>query len=172
MFDRYAGDNKTELPVEAKMYYQPDGRTLCLPSLNIMSFLCAVNTDSAAKLVGGKMWKTTANALRSFVSVDPEFITLTREGKPVVFHGFVNGEDVEGGIRVVQHVARLPKGIPNPKERPVVCLPWELEFTIRLFKNDDVDELLLQQVFRKGGLAIGLGTFRGNYGKFVVESWE
>lgn len=172
MFDRYAGDNKTQLPVESKMYFLRDNVTLCIPAINVLSFLSAKNTTSVSKLVGGKMYKSTADAMLSYVQINPQYIPLTRNDEPIVFNGFVNGRDDKAGIYVHRSVARLDKGIPNPKERPTIETPWELEFSLRLIKNDTVDETLLQTAFVKGGLALGLGTFRGLFGKFSVVRWE
>ena len=172
MFDRYAGDNKTQLPVESKMYFVPGTQTLCLPAANLSSFLSAKNTTSVAKLVGGKSYKATADAMLSYVQIEPRDIPLLRDGVPITFNGFVDGYDKAARISVNYAVARLDKGIPNPKERPLVELPWALEFTLRLFRNDMIDETLLRTAFIKGGLALGLGTYRGLYGKFVVEKWE
>lgn len=172
MFDRYAGDNKTQLPVEAKMYFLPGTQQLCIPSMNLSSFLSAKNSTSVAKLIGGRAYSALANALLGFVTINPTNIPLLRERKPITFNGFVDDRDDEAGIYVDRRVARLAKGIPNPKVRPVIELPWELEFQIGLFKNDEVDETLLKTAFARGGLAIGLGTYRGVFGKFVIESWE
>lgn len=172
MFDRYAGDNKTQLPPESKMYFMPDNRTLCLPMTNVQSFLSAKNTTSAAKLIGGKAYKATADALLSYVTINPYHIPLTRNGAPIVFSRFTNGRDEKAGVYIHRAVARLDKGIPNPKERPTIELPWELEFSLCLLKNDVVDETLLQMAFIKGGIALGFGTFRGAFGKFFVEVWE
>ena len=172
MFDRYPGDNKTVLPVEKKFYFMPNGASLCLPASNIVSFLSATNTNSAAKLAGGRGYKTLANALLSFVVIEPAQIPLTRNGEPVRFHGFTDDRDEQGGIYVDRRVARLDKGIPNPKERPVVELPWELSFSFRMFKNDTFDEELLKTIFTRGGIALGLGTFRGVFGKFLISRWE
>jgi hypothetical protein len=172
MFDRYAGDNKTQLPVEAKMYFTKGSNILYLPAINIQSFLSAKNTTSVSKMVGGKQWGSMADAMLSYVQINPQMIPLTRDGQPIEFTGFTNGYDEQGKIYVHKSVARLAKGIPNPKERPTVELPWELEFNISLIKNDTVDETLLQTAFIKGGLAMGLGTFRGLFGKFQVIAWD
>jgi hypothetical protein len=51
-------------------------------------------------------------------------------------------------------------------------LEWELEFAINLFDNKDLTESILKQLFEVGGIAIGLGSFRGVYGKFMVDKWE
>lgn len=172
MFDRYGGDNKTQLPVESKMYYLPDGKTLCLPALNLQSFLASKNTTSVSKMVGGKSWGAIADAMLSYIQVSPMMIPITRNNAPIGFNQFLNGRDTAAGIYVHKSVARLAKGIPNPKERPVIELPWELEFNLSLIKNDVVDETLLLTAFKKGGLAIGLGTFRGVFGKFKIDVWD
>lgn len=172
MFDRYPGDNKTKLPVEEKMYYLPGTRQLCIPAINLSSFLSAKNSTSVAKLIGGRSYKNLANALLGFVQITPDNIPLMRENEPIEFCGFKDDWDEVGRIRVDRRVARLDKGIPNPKERPVIELPWGITFTLRMFKNDEFDETLLKTAFAKGGVAIGLGTYRGVFGKFTVEQWE
>jgi hypothetical protein len=53
-----------------------------------------------------------------------------------------------------------------------LALPWSMEFKLTIFKNDDIDETYLQTAFVRGGIALGLGTFRGVFGKFVVSEWE
>ena len=69
-------------------------------------------------------------------------------------------------------MARLDKGIPNPKERPVLPLPWALEFDLTIFPNKEIKEQEIKNLLTEGGQAIGLGTFRGVYGKFAVDKWE
>jgi len=173
MFDRYAGDNKTELMVEQKLYLSPDGKTLVVPSVNLMSFLCAQNTPSAAKrFYDSREYKAIAQGVLSYTTINPTDIPLTRDGKPIQFGGFVGDEDKAAGVYVHRSVARLDKGIPNPKVRPVVRLPWELCFDISIYPNPDgITEDVLHRLFERGGIAIGLGTFRGVFGKFVIESW-
>lgn len=171
MFDRYAGDNKTQLAPEQKLYLSP-GLEVILPTANVMSFLGAQNTESAAKRFCGKGWRSAAAALTSFVTIDPDPLVLERGGKPIKFAGFDDGPGGERGAYVDHAVARLPKGIPNPKERPVIALPWEISFEITLMQNPSVDETLLMRLFEQGGAAIGFGTYRGVFGKFRVAAWE
>ncbi len=172
MFDRYAGDNETELPVGQKMYFLPDSRTLCIPAENISSFLSSKNNDSVAKLIGGRNYKRLASAMLGFLVIRPSRIPLCRDGVPIVFNGFTNDEDKKAGIWVDRRVARLPRGIPNPKVRPVVDLPWSLTFELTIIKNQEFTEERLKEGFRRGGLMYGLGTYRGVFGKFTVENWE
>lgn len=164
MFDRYAGDNKTQLPAIKKLYVGRDGETVVLPAINISSFLGAQNTESASKRIIGKTWKATAKAAYSFVDVSPMEIPFTSNGKPI--------KTDSKQISVLSHVARLDKGIPNPKERPCLDTPWELSFQLTLWTNPDLNEDTLRRLFDDGGICIGLGTFRGVFGKFKVTKWE
>ena len=120
MFDRYAGDNKTELDVRDKFYFANDGKTLILPAANLMSLLSAQNTMSAPKrFMDSRAYKKVAQAISSYVTVEPfEGATFMANGDPVVFNGFDDDQ-----FYIDQRVARLEKGIPNPKTRPVLKKP-------------------------------------------------
>jgi len=167
MFDRYPGDNKTQLMPEQKLYTKEDG-TIIVPAANIQSFLCAENTKSAVKMFyDPRKYKRVAQALLGFVLVDPFEIPLTRDGQEIKFEGWD-----ENGITLHNSVARLEKGVPNPKERPLIDTPWELEFQVRLFPNDEISEVEVKNLFDKGGVAIGLGTYRGVFGKFAIDKWD
>lgn len=174
MFDRYAGDNNTKLEAWQKLYFQPgDTKVIGLPGANIMSFLSAHNTNSAPKRLRDKRkFKDICNACLSFVSISPQFIPLLRDGEPIVFGQLKGDVDPQSGIYVHRSVARLDKGIPNPKERPVVPLSWELAFNLTLFPNKEIKEQEILNLFEEGGIALGLGTFRGVFGKFKVTSWD
>jgi len=173
MFDRYPGDNDTKLRDDQKMYLDSQNH-VTLPSLNLMSLLSAQSTMSAPKrFLDSRKYKAVAQAILSFVSIDPELIPFTRNGEPVIFNGFgPDGKDPVSGIYVRKDVARLDKGIPNPKSRPVLPMPWELKFTLHFFKNDEVQEETVQNLLIRAGVALGIGTFRGVFGKFVVKTWE
>ena len=95
-----------------------------------------------------------------------------RSGKPIVFGKFDHDRDPLSGCYVHYSVARLDKGIPNPKERPVIPLPWALEFTLSIFPNKEIQEEQIRQLFEAGGRALGLGTFRGVFGKFCIDQWK
>jgi hypothetical protein len=174
MFDRYAGDNDTKLDVSQKFYLKPgDSRVIGLPAVNIMSFLSAHNTNSAPKRLRDKRkYKDICNACLSFVSISPDFIPFVREGKPIQFGTFREDVDELSGCYVHRSVARLDKGIPNPKVRPVLPLPWAVEFELTLYPNSEIKEVEIQNLFEEGGRALGLGTFRGVFGKFEVVQWE
>lgn len=173
MFDRYAGDNKTQLQWNQKLYLH--GETLCIPTTNIVSFLSAHNTNSAPKRLRDKRaYKDIANACLSFVTIRgeiPGYIPFKRDGQPITVGRFGDERDEQSGIYLHRAVARLDKGIPNPKERPVLPAPWELEFELSILPNKEIKEQEIRNLFEEGGLAIGLGTFRGVYGKFEIAAW-
>lgn len=180
MFDRYAGDNDTQLTPSQKLYYAEDGRTLVIPSMNLMSFLSAKNTDSAPKrLLDSRKYKKFTEACASFVMIDApgdeysENLVLTRNGEPIQFDKFGDDDICPlSGVWIHRSVARLEKGIPNPKVRPMLDLPWALTFRLTLFPNDQIQEQQLKNIFERGGIAVGIGTWRGRFGKFAVTQWE
>ena len=178
MFDRYAGDNQTKLTWDQKIYLRPGTNELVLPALNIISFFTAHNTNSAPKRLRDKrVYKGICNAILSFCSIqgtdgDVENITFTRDGKPVIVGTFGDRSEPQSGLYLHRAVARLDKGIPNPKERPVLPLPWALEFDLTIFPNKEIKEQEIKNLLAEGGMAIGLGTFRGVFGKFEIERWD
>lgn len=174
MFDRYAGDNQTKLSWQQKIYLVPGTSTMCIPALNIVSSLTAINTMSFTKrLREPRKYQSICRAILSFTSIGPEYIPILRNGKPIEVGPTINDEhDPLSGLFLHRAVARLDKGIPNPKERPVLPLPWEIEFELSIFPNKEVKETDIQDIIEGGGLALGMGTWRGVFGKFVVSVWE
>jgi len=170
MFDRYLGSNNARVANEDKMYVQPDGQVY-LPALNVMSFLSAENTRSAPKaLYDPRKYKEKTGALLGYTIISPAEIPLTRDGEPVTWLGnFDDGADGPSGIILHHAVARLPKGLPNPKERPLILAPWEATFDVTLIENKWVAPSEFQWIVEQGMMLIGLGTFRGIYGKATVE---
>lgn len=176
MFDRYAGDNNTKLEPDQKLYLKP-GLTglphIILPTANFTSFLSAHNTNSAPKrLRDARKYKGIANACLSFLDIQEEYIPFMRDGKPILFDRFIDDADPSSGCYVHRSVARLEKGIPNPKVRPVLPKPWTLEFTLILYPNKEIKEQEVFNLISEGGIAIGLGTYRGVFGKFEIIQWE
>jgi hypothetical protein len=166
IFDRYSGNNKEQLHPMDKCYTNEQGH-LVLPSINILSFLSAQNTESATQRVVGRGYKEVCKSALSYVSIEPYNIPFSRNGKPI--------EKNEDNIKMHYAVAKIMKGklaIPNPKERPMLETEWKLTFNLELQETPELNENLLKRIFEIGGNAIGLGTFRGVFGKFKVESWE
>jgi hypothetical protein len=165
LFDRYAGNNKEQLAVMDKVYLS-EGK-MVLPSINILSFLSAQNTESAPQRVIGRGYKEVCKAALSYVQIHPMMIPITRNGKPLTLEN--------ADLKVHSAIARVMKGklsVPNPKERPLLENPWEITFDLDLYETQELNEVLLKKLFERGGLAIGLGTFRGVFGKFYVSEWK
>lgn len=177
MFDRYAGDNNTKLSWEQKIYLKPGTNILSMPATNISSFLSAHNTNSAPKrLRDARQFKKICNACLSYLDISATdggmYIPFLRDGKPITVGKFSADSDKTSGLYLHRSVARLDKGIPNPKERPVLPAPWELEFVLTIYPNKEIKEQEIRNLFEEGGIAIGFGTFRGVFGKFQIEKWE
>lgn len=163
IFDRYPGDNNEKLPPIQKLY--TSNGSVVLPAINIMSFLSAENTPSAPQRICGKKWRNVAKAAASFVRIDPMFIPILGEkDKPLI--------QASDQIVIREDVARLKGGIPNPKVRPQINLPWAVEFILYLQETVDLREQVLRSLFEDGGVCLGLGTWRTTWGKFAIEKWE
>ena len=168
MFDRYGGDNKTKLRDLDKFYVSGDG-TCSIPVLNIYSLLSAENTTSVPKRFYGKQGRDVAWGVKSHCEIvgscgaDPTLSTIYDEaGKPY------KPGDIR--IKVMNHVARLPKGIPNPKSRPMIPTGWNVSFEFVLQKNELLNAATLKMMVEQGGI-LGLGTFRPIFGRYMVE-WQ
>jgi len=164
MFDRYAGDNNTKLPPEEKMYLDPQ-RRLIMPAINLFSLLAAENTKSVCRQFFGKQGRTIALGISSYCNIDPFEIPILDDHGPVVFIGW------NGQISLHNAVARLKTGVPNPKERPVLALPWNIRFVIEYQKNTYCSLENLRQAIMMGG-TLGLGTFRPFFGRYEVVEFE
>lgn len=178
MFDRYAGDNDTRLTWQEKIYLKPETNILVLPIANVLSFFTATNTQSAPKRLRDKRkYKDLCNALQSFLEItgddgDVDCLTFYRDGKPITVGDFDQPDkDTESGLYLHRAVARLDKGIPNPKERPTLPKGWQLRFTVTLYQNSAVKISEIKNLLTEGGIAIGFGTYRGVYGKFMVSEF-
>jgi len=114
----------------------------------------------------GRGWKTIAKAALTFVDIAPlEIEFLHPDGTNCTVDELV----------IDRRKAIIKKGqlsIPSDKERPVLPLPWSVSFELTLYKNPDLNENILKRLFEDGGIQIGLGTFRGVFGKFEITKWE
>lgn len=166
MFDRYAGDNSTQLPIAEKVYLDGQGR-LTIPSVNLYSLLCAENSKSVCRQFFGKAGKTIALGIASYTTIEPfDIPILDGNENPITWSGKFNGQ-----IYVHKSVARVKGGIPNPKERPTLALPWSICFEVRYIDNKYCTMENLRQAFSMGG-TLGLGTFRPFFGRYELMRFE
>lgn len=163
LFDRYPGSNQAVLEPIDKVYWSKSGFAV-LPQINLYSGLAAENTKSVAKMFHGKKAKPIGMAIQNGLGIDELEIPILRDGKKVLRKNF------EKDWEVVHHVARINKNgtaIPNPKERPMLDLPWSLEFNIRFAPSGELTWEVMQQAFQYLGI-IGIGTYRPLFGGFTV----
>lgn len=163
MFDRYAGDNNTKLPPQELMYLDSQQR-LTIPAINLYSMLCAENTKSVCRQFFGKAGKTIALGIAGYTTIEPFELLLQDDGGPIVFDGF------NTKIYIHKSVARVKGGIPNPKVRPTLALPWHLDFEVKYNENKYCTIDNLRQAFQMGG-SLGLGTFRPFFGTYELTGW-
>lgn len=165
LFDRYGGDNKTKLEVYDKGYRNAEGE-YGIPTLNMFSMLAAQNTPSVAKRFYGKQGREVALGVMSFCDIqsvgdDPMFAVIkASDGSSYT----ANDER----IKILNHVARLDKGVPNPKERPMIPVGWSVAFRFELQENQMLNEATLRRMIEQGGI-LGLGTFRPIFGRYSVS---
>jgi hypothetical protein len=164
MFDRYPGDNSTQLPIHEKMYLTKE-RQLIIPAINILSLLCAENTKSVCRQFFGKNGKTIALGISSYTNISPFEIPI-KDDSGIIF--FTNWNEQ---ISVHKAVARLKNGIPNPKERPMLALPWYVEFDFEYQENKYCTIENLRQAITMGG-TLGLGSFRPYFGRYEITRFD
>lgn len=164
MFDRYAGDNNTQLPASEKMYLDSQHR-LTIPSLNLYSLLVAENTKSVCKLFFGKQGRTVALGISAFTEITPYEILVEDDNGPIIFSGF------NEQVKTHKSVARLKGGIPNPKDRPMLSLPWHLGFDVLYQENRHCTLENLRQAIQMGGI-LGIGSFRPFFGRYQLKDWK
>jgi hypothetical protein len=152
------------------MYLDEEGY-LVFPGINIKSFLCSINTMSAVKMFyPTKDYKKVAQMMWGAVIVEEEFVPFLREGKKIKFEGWGRN----GITKVTTDCPRLNNGARSkiPAIRVKLSLPWELRFSLIIIPNEMFKGEDIKRLFDKGGIGVGFGVFRGEYGKFKVKKWE
>ena len=169
MMDRYPGDNSTSLPVMEKLYLD-ENKHLVMPAINIYSLLYAENSKSVCRQFFGKNGKTIGLGISSYTYIQPaEIPILDENGGWLIFDQF--GKPGVDRFWTDSRVARLKNGIPNPKSRPVINLPWFMSFVIYYSENKYCTLENLRQAFAMGG-TLGLGTFRPVFGRYELTAFE
>lgn len=163
LFDRYAGNEAKLEPIE-KVYWSQDGLAV-IPQINVYSALSAENSKSVCKMFFGKKAKPIGMAINNCLVIKQEELLITRDGEPF------SVDEFDKDFEVVHHVARINKSgtaIPNPKERPKLPAPWQIDFDITFMPSGDLNWQVMQECFGYAGV-IGLGTYRPLFGGFKVE---
>lgn len=174
MFDRFIDHSKEDRPPEKKFYLEGDNRVV-LPNECIYSFLFR---DLPPR---GVIRKVEARGAADYISagqanliINPTLIPFVDgEGSLIVFNGF--GPDKRFYIVEMAGITKMAGGKvikQEARKRPVLRLPWFLDFKVELWANEKIDAEKLRTYFDRGGLEVSLGTFRPRFGRFMVERWE
>lgn len=159
LFDRYAGNDAKLDPVD-KCYWA--GGVAVIPQANLYSGLSAENTKSVVKIYGDiRKAKAKGMAINQALMIRQFDIPILRDGVQIT------RDDFDDVFQIVQHVARVAKGIPNPKTRPMLPLPWSIEYDIEFMETPELTWTEMRGMLLKLG-SLGLGTFRPLYGGSTV----
>lgn len=164
IFDRYPGNNNTQLEPIDKLYKNAKGQCV-IPILNVYSLLTAQNTPSVPKLFYGRKAREMSMALSAFCNIesadeDPFEAVIYKDDKPFMCN--------DSRIRIMKHVARVKNGIPNPKERPMIPTGCHINLRFTLQPNTTLSVDQLKTMIRLGG-NVGLGTFRPAFGRYIPK---
>ena len=176
MFDKFYDHSNENRPPERKFYTD---NPVCLPVENIYSFLYRDAAPvGAVRFVEKRKAKEYLAMGQAFMSIRQTMIPFLDESyKPILFNGFGKFDsdsrfyvnDWEAGITKMSG-GKIIKQEARP--RPVMKLPWNLEFEVMLFENDKVTPDKLLSWFQIGGLVIAIGTHRPQYGRFMIKKWK
>lgn len=166
MFNTFRGQE--EIPPEKKLTLASDGKTLVLPASNIMGFLTStlVGRSCINTFVPPKERQERKADVLASVAVKEMTIPILGEGKPIEFSGF------NGRVYVDERAAQASKTARVIARRPVIAEPWGLRFSLLVNPSEYVTIGRLEDWFKDGGLAVGLGAYRPFFGKFEVVKWE
>ncbi|TXH55521.1 MAG: hypothetical protein E6Q97_08700, partial [Desulfurellales bacterium] len=130
LFDQYLGSNDIKSTAIEKVYWDREGFA-CIPALNLFSALTAENTKSVCKQFYGTRAKKIGMAINSYLNIKQHTLTLERSGEKI------HRDNFDSAFEIIKHVARLDKGIPNPKERPMLATPWSTSCDIEFYEYGD-----------------------------------
>jgi len=168
MFDRFYDLSQTKRPPEDKVYLH-DG-FMVLPPDNIWAFLSCQRTG-CAKVFEGKGWMDYYRACGSFVRIQEHDILpfLNDNRKAIKFDNFKKLTYIYTTNVRVGHGQNTKR---DKISRPVLRLPWQVDFHLILFDNELITIQKLEEWFRVGGLLIAWGNGRPKFGRFEIIKWD
>jgi len=166
MFNTFRGQE--EIPPEKKLTLARNGTTLILPASNIMGFLTStlVGRSCINTFVPPKERPEKKADVLASVAIKETEIPILSDGKTIEFTGF------NDKVYIDQRAAQASKTARVIASRPVVAEPWSVKFTLLVNPSEYVTIARLEDWFRDGGTAVGLGAFRPFFGKFDVVGWK
>ena len=162
MFDPFKGQE--DIPVEKKFYLAKDGKTVVLPNSNILGFLNSQKVHSCLRLFSSnKEWQIRSNEIKGCVAITPAELVFIDNGDPIQFTGWSEK------IFVDTRMAYPNKNVRMMVSRPVLDLPWYLEFNLHINTTEFITEERILDWFNRGGFQVGLCAHRPLFGRFETE---
>lgn len=157
--------------IENKMYYPPGGeKHIVFPADNILAFFTAQKKGAIVLIRADKKGKAIANRAMAKIAVESQYPPITRNSALIIPNGFdKDGCDKKAGI-----IAFPKKAKEQTKDtflihiRPVVLRPWEIEFTLTIQPDPDINLNTIREWLAVGGLEVGFGNHRPQYGRFRI----
>jgi len=97
-----------------------------------------------------------ANFMKACVFCDAQEIQMTRKGKPIKENDFVYNDPI---------IRKDGQMVFNPR---VAFKEWEAELTLNV-TEDSIPKAKILEVLTIGGLYVGIGARRPEYGRFMVK---
>ena len=170
MFDKFIDHSSEKRPVEQKLYLNQNSE-LVIPAENLYAFLFGENPPGCAKAFEGKKGKEYIRLGQGSIFISPVFIPVLHKGLPIVIEKTIGEQfwTFEAAPRTKQGSLSIKQEI---KPRPVLKLPWSLCCEITFIESPIITETKILNWFTRGGIEIGLGTYRPRFGRFRVKRFE
>jgi len=162
MFDAFRGQEET--PVEKKFYLARDGETLIFPNSNILGFLNSQKVHSCLRIFwSNKEWQIRSNEIKGCVAITPSEVVFKDGNKPIKFKDWNDKISIDTRMAFPSKTARVMA------IRPVLSLPWSLEFDVSINPTEFITEERIIDWFMRGGFQVGFGANRPLFGRFDTE---
>lgn len=180
LFDKFHDHSKEKRPPDKKVYLVEKNK-MVLPNDNLESFLSGDNPAGAIRTVEKRDAREYLQITKGHINIVPGVIPFVDDDGKQIKWKMPSNLDHMATPESEKFYIFLKAGRTGPpsvrvkqeaQPRPAMRLPWNLNFTLSVIKNDLIDEFKLEAWFRHGGLKVGLCNNRPKYGRFWVSRWD
>jgi hypothetical protein len=108
-----------------------------------------------------KDWKTRGPEVVGNVNVEPVRIPFLNDNEPITFDGKWSDK-----VYIDERMARPSATARVVARRPVIDIPWILEFALTINETEFVTVARIKDWFTRGGISVGIGAYRPMFGRF------